>query len=348
MLARQAQHVVERMRIAQARQQAKVGAVAVGQRLEREAEHAARHRAADARERGREIADIDEHVGGDDEVEALVGGVEEFDDVGVREAIVDAEPTRLGQHALGEIDTGQSSRQGPQERAAEAGAAAEVERRVVAGAGERDEPLDEAAMSLVAKRAHDVGIEVVGVAVEEAGDVGARRRRHGARLDRCQVELVQRRVGAVAQRFAERPRRLVEAAGLAQQRAEAAPGRGMVRVEGEQAPERRQRVLGAAELRERGRAVEQRIGAVALDGEGRVGAGERVVRPRQAQLDRGQVDQRRRATGHERQRGLVAALGLGEVAGLLAGEAGEELGLGGFEGFVHARRGEGEGGEACR
>ena len=99
---------------------------------------------------------------------------------------------------------------------------------------------------------------------------------------------MQVRVCAMAQRLAKRMRGLGEPMPLAQQRTGGAPRRGMARIEREQAPEFRQRLLGTAELGERGGAMERGVGAAGLGRERGIRALQRVARAGEPQLDGGQ------------------------------------------------------------
>ena len=84
-------------------------------------------------------------------------------------------------------------------------------------------------------------------------------------------------VRAVAQRLAKRLRRLAKPIHLAQQGAAGAPRRGVAGIDREQALEGRQRLLCAAELGERGAAMEHGVGAVLLGRERRLRALQRVT-----------------------------------------------------------------------
>jgi hypothetical protein len=117
--------------VAQARlERERRAGVAARAELDAEAEHAIGGEDAPRRgEQPLEVADVDEHVGGDDQVEALVARLEPGDGLGALEALVDAEGAGALEHAAGEVDTGQPLDARREQRPAQAGAAAEVERR---------------------------------------------------------------------------------------------------------------------------------------------------------------------------------------------------------------------------
>ena len=73
--------------------------VALVRRLDRETEQpVTSQRAPNARKNPSEIADIDEHVGRDDQVELIGLRVQKHNDVAFDEAVVEAAPTRRFEH----------------------------------------------------------------------------------------------------------------------------------------------------------------------------------------------------------------------------------------------------------
>jgi len=80
------------------------------------------------------VAEVDEDIGGDEEVIGVGAVAEGGDDFGDVEAVVDAAVAGEADHGGGEVDAGQRAGEGAEERAGQTGAAAEV-KNVEIGSG---------------------------------------------------------------------------------------------------------------------------------------------------------------------------------------------------------------------
>ena len=274
------------MRVAQARLQAKARCVAVAQ-LDREAERAPRHRRGGGCCKHRlESADVDEDVGGDEQVVVRAVVAQEGDRVAEREPVVHAQGARLLEHAWRQVDAREPARHRPQQRTAQARAAAEVERRRIRARRDAGQHVDEPAMAVVAELLDQVSVEVGGVAVEESLHVrDGRRGRRRIASDRRQVERVQLRLRTETHRLLERLGRGIESPQLAQHAAAQAPCERMLRRQREQTVDVGERVRQAPDLRPCRRTVQQAVDAVRLDGQRFARAGHGLVRLPQPRLD---------------------------------------------------------------
>src|SRR5690606_28036669 len=115
----------------QGRQQ--VEAVRGGSTLQREGKHAVRgQHAANLAEDSVQRADIDEHVRGNDEVRLVFPAGEKARQIVMHQFAVGAAFARLLQHCGGEVDTVYGIGMRGDQRTAQAGAAAQVERLAIA------------------------------------------------------------------------------------------------------------------------------------------------------------------------------------------------------------------------
>ncbi len=107
--------------------------------LDGEGEQAARIQdtSDSARDRS-EIEQVDEDVGGDDEIVTPVRGPlggEKFQELAGLQPVVDALGPRLGDHSGRQVDAGQVPHLLPERRAGKPGSAAEIEHRAEPGGG---------------------------------------------------------------------------------------------------------------------------------------------------------------------------------------------------------------------
>ncbi len=206
------------------------------------------------------------------------------DRIGVHQRVVDAERRRLGEHARREVETGQALGQGPQQRAAQSGAAAEVERVAVGPAIHGDQLVDEPGVGPIAQAGDEMLVEGLGIVVEQGLHIVARRRRRRCTArHRGEVVGVQIGVGAVAECLAKSVRGLVEPTELAQQRAAAAPGIEPRRIDGEDALEGRERLAASFEPLERLAAPEPAFDDVAIPCQQAIEGGQGFIEPAQPQ-----------------------------------------------------------------
>src|SRR5580700_5309343 len=113
------------MREASRRQDREIGAV---RRLDIEGEETfRRERASRVLDELGEIAEIDEGIGSENEVDLLMLALEEGYELGELEAIIELPRRRFLEHARGNVDADQLGSQPAQERRPETGAAAEIE-----------------------------------------------------------------------------------------------------------------------------------------------------------------------------------------------------------------------------
>ena len=131
--------------------------------------------AGDGGEDSLEVAEVDEDVGGEDEVE-FVGCGEGLEEVGLVDFGVDAAGFGLGDHVGGEVDADEAVGDVLEGLAAEAGAAAEVEDVEFFVRGDGDvsgdyvDGLAEICWTLIMEVVDEVVVEAGGGVVEEASD----------------------------------------------------------------------------------------------------------------------------------------------------------------------------------
>ena len=208
-------------------------------------------------EHGLEITDVDEDVGRQHEVVTFVGASQMLGDLGMDELPVRTEPARLLEHVAGQIDAVDTVRHRRNERAAQPGAATEVERGPVALGFQTVQTVDQGRVGLVVESIEQMALERLGVLVEERFDIGNRRgRRRTATGDRGEEIAVQLGIGTVRDGLLERDRRLVEPMPVAQDAAALAPCRTERRIEGKGLLVRGQRLVVAIEELQRLAALE--------------------------------------------------------------------------------------------
>src|SRR5206468_1972691 len=160
-------------------------------------------------------------------------------------------------HVLRQVHAGQALRQRPQQRAAQTGSAAQVQRVRELPAGES---LHQDLGRVVAQRLHQVRVELSCIAVEQRLHVLAWRvRRRGGALQARQVVLQQFRVATACQRLPIRRGGFLPAPQLTQRHAAVHPHGGGTRIGRDGAVEQVQRWRRATQLRERRRAQRQRL-----------------------------------------------------------------------------------------
>ena len=171
------------MGVAQSRQQ--LHAVA-GMGLDRKGEDAIRREhAPDRFHDRREIVDIDEDIGGKDEVmlRGITGRIgQKLRDVGGDEAVIEAFRRRLRDHRRGQIDADQPVHDRAKSGAAEPGAAAEIEhgaktRRTFRGPHRPIDGLAQQRRAAISKVLGERRVVAGGVLVEQAADVCVAHRR---------------------------------------------------------------------------------------------------------------------------------------------------------------------------
>ena len=152
--------------------------------LPREGEQAAgrQHARHPAEDRG-EIADIDQHVGGENEIGGA-GLAEPGDHVADGEGGVEAFRLGLRQHGGREVDALDATGARAERFRHQPGAAPEIERaREHAPGREPIERGDEEVRRAIAERADEMAIEPVGVIVEQRRDMGRRGRGEGQAIE---------------------------------------------------------------------------------------------------------------------------------------------------------------------
>ena len=218
-----------------------------------------------------------------------------------------------------------------EQRAAEAGAAAEVEHRGVVPA-RIGQVLDHQVVALVAEDADQMVVELFGVVVEQAFDVGGRRGRgrRGA-ADAGEEPFVQLRVAAALARLRVRLRRLLEPTHLAQQAAALAPHLGQLRRALDHTVVGGEGLLLQTHAGQGDGADAEGIDVARLCCEHRVGRGDRLDRPVHPQACRAEVEQGRDPARHRLEGGEEGALGILETARLQGRQALQEQLLARFE-----------------
>ena len=269
---------------------------------------------------------------------ALAGGAQVLDQIGLQQARIHARRACLLEHAGRQIDADQTPGPAREQRAAQAGAAAQVEHAAPRLRGA--EQVDQRAVRAVAEHLHEMPVEVAGIGVEEPLHIARGRARWCVfAAHRGKVVAVQSGIGAVRDGLLVGVRGLVEPAAFAQHRAGLAPRLRLPGFDPAHGLEGNQRFGMPVQFGQRMGAMQPGIGVVGFEREHRVGGGERVTRAPEREPDRGQIDERGDAPRQEFERGHEALLGRHVPAGLQLGQTVEKQRLRGIEiGGAHARK----------
>ena len=158
---------------------------------------------------GLQIADIDQHVRRDHQIPRSRRSGDPLYQIRHRQMIVNAPPSRLLDHARGQIRTMKTASQGAERHPREPGAAADIQ-NVEAAIRDAGKPVGNGAKGLwrlILQPDRQILIEPVGVAVEQRPDIGLRHRfgrialdaadqcLHGVRIVRAGVQASVQSVG---------------------------------------------------------------------------------------------------------------------------------------------------------